>query len=227
MFDKLFKFFEKEKKTENLTVNEEQKTKQATKHEELYPYQRSQSQSIVEHLTYGQFINLMAIENWMRTLTFLTEKSSMVAVNQLKKEEYGIFLETRCPAGMILTFPCIKQVLGEVNMDIFRKYPNLYPYPYSFNIRCKNSENDDMHWSRMVDIEVIHKEDDWYPVTTEFYDDLSIKSDTRYKRLEERYYLKDQGIILYGEEILRLKTIPDIDITTVELFAKADLWRKY
>jgi hypothetical protein len=170
--------------------------------------------------TYFDYLKSMRQNGW-EVVTIDFPCYGIVQTNKLDRESYGTFLEIRCPAGHVLTFPGIEQF--DFDENHFSKYPNLYKYPYFLNLRCYNEAGEEPYWSRIVEIKKIHTDSSYENISIEYYDDLHIKSDSRYKRLEERYYLKT-GIELKSLEILRFSMVSDVDITKVELFGKADLF---
>lgn len=181
--------------------------------------------NIVEQITlegtYFDYLRAMRHDGWEDFTIDLP--GSIVETYKLNRESYGTFLEIRCPAGRILTFPGIEQF--DFDKNHFSKYPNLYKYPYFLNLRCYNKSGKEPHWSRIVQIKQISGSTAYKNIAIEYYDDLHIKSDHRYKRLEERYYLKN-GVMLYGMEKLQFSMVSDVDITKVELFGKADLFTR-
>lgn len=195
----------------------------STDTEQKQPLDEHTNTTKVVRGTYYDFLEGMRYDGYdIATVDLLTFSS--VEKLELNKDIYGTFLQIRCPAGRVLVFPGIEHF--GFDKKHFSKYPNLYKYPYFLNIRCFNEAEEEPYWSRIVVIRKLKPSSEVRYLSSEYYDDLHIKADSRYKRLEERYYLKE-SVMLAGGEILEFLMESDVDITNVELFGKADLFTKH
>jgi len=173
---------------------------------------------------YYAFLEDYKEDGWfIASIALSPNNRTIVQTYPVKKCIDDIFLKILCPQGRILAFPGIKDF--DIDTKHFSEFPNLYKYPYFFNIRCFNESGVEPYWNNVITIQKIMPSTATIPITKEYYDDLSIKADTRIKRLAERYY-PTKTIILFGEQTLSFSMKPDVDITKVELFVKADFFTK-
>ena len=219
---KLLKHFnlnKQERQEEDKVMKLETEEEKKIADEKAFPLPRTNNSETPDYYEYIKYLSSLG---WRKSAVVLTEKKTrIVTLSKLKKEIEGVFIDIRCPAGQKMSFPGLRQF--DINREHFTKYPNLYEYPYPTSIRCTNDENEELYWSRLVKVVKEKAYGDSIQVALEQYDDLHVKADSRYKRLEERYYF-DQGIEVNGEEHMLFSTCPDIDITNIELSVKLDVW---
>jgi len=208
-----------------LTVNKDEEKIVSKDKEEVYSHQNKflNSNNVINHKSYyNDYLQYLKESGWICSTVELSNLSSITKIN-LEKDRYGSFLDIKCPAGKKLTFVG----LSNVDLDIkqFLKFPNLYQYPYSFSIICKDDNGNELAYDKLIKIIKIKESDYVKNITHELYSDLNLKIDNRVKRLEERFYFKE-GFELNSEEHLVFETCPDINISKIEIIGKADLFTK-
>lgn len=171
---------------------------------------------------YDDYLKFMSDQNWICNTVELG-KSLFVTKISVEKGRRGSFLDIRCSAGHKLAFVGLSNV--NINPEHFSKYANLYRYPYSFSIICKDDNGNELNYDKSIEINKVKPSNEIHNITNELYGDLNIRINERYKKPEERFYFK-QGFELNGEEHLVFSVNPNIDISKIEIIGKADLFTK-
>lgn len=171
---------------------------------------------------YDDYLKYMSNQNWICNTVELG-KSLFVTKISMEKGRHGSFLDIRCPAGNKLVFIGLSNV--NINPEHFSKYANLYRYPYSFSIICKDDNGNELNYDRCIKINKVKPSEEIRNISNELYGNLNIRINERYKKPEERFYFK-QGFEMNGEEHLVFNVTSNIDISKIEIIGKADLFTK-
>lgn len=185
-------------------------------------YQKYNNSVIVESNTYDNFVNRMINNNWCVNPLFLNKLSILVNTYKLNKNEKKSFLEIECPETRIITICGLSQCK---DLNFFIMNPNLCDTPHNFSIECTNENGDELSDDCIIDIITKKPSGEFVLIDSIPYMDISLRKNGKLKEKQDRYYFK-KSIILYSAESLIFKTISNIDITKVNLYAKADIFTK-
>lgn len=165
--------------------------------------------------TYEEFITAMRSDRWR----FLDNKTPHIITNKDAKNistypiiagGYGPFLELKCPPDQVLT------INGANQRPALRHH---------LSIRCRDDTDFELPgaiWLSIMKLDSIGK-----PIFNLWvcYHEISQTRGSRFKLRGERYYLKEQGIILHGGEKLAFYVYEsDIDIVKTDVLLSCDIF---
>lgn len=179
---------------------------------------------------YNNFVEQIKKEGWipvedMQSYAVTHRNINMVTTFSIKKDTYDTFLEVICPSSNYMLTICGSDDAG-IDPINFYQHSNLYKIPHSISILCTNESGRELSSDITIDIFKTKAGGDNIKLCTELYGDLSQNVDGRFRRKEERYYFYRSIKLTDYEKLTFCAISPDIDITSVKLFMKADIFIK-
>lgn len=167
--------------------------------------------------TYDVFVGEMFREGWR----FLENKTPQIITNEdtnivftypIIAGGYGPFLELKCPPDRILT------INGANQKPLLRHH---------LSIRCRDDTDYELRGGTRLSIMKLKSTGKPQFNLWLCYDEISQTRGSRFKQEGERFFLKEEGIILYeGEKLAFYVYESDIDIIMTGFLMNCDIFEK-
>lgn len=175
---------------------------------------------------YGEYVKEMEAEGWVReAITIGENNTTLVATFAVAAGGSARCIEITCPAGRIMSFMGAEQVPSGADRQT----------AHFLILRLAGTDETEMQRLRKLNIQKIQPSGAVVPIDEVFYSHVALTRTgaaadlTRLDKAENEIFRWRRGIVLYGNEILRISTLNNdiaLAVANIRLSATADLWTK-
>lgn len=175
---------------------------------------------------YSEWIAYMQAEGWIReSITIGENNTTLVATFAVAAGGSARCVEITAPAGRIMSFMGSEQVPAGADRQT----------AHFLILRLAGTDETEMQRLRKLNIQKIQPSGAVIPVDEVFYSHVTLTRTgaatdlARTDKADNEIFRWRRGIVLYGNEILRISTINNdiaIAVANIRLSATADLWTK-
>ncbi len=175
---------------------------------------------------YSEWIRFMESEGWVReAITIGENNTTLVATFAVAAGGSARCIEITAPAGRIMSFMGSEQVPSGADRQT----------AHFLILRLAGTDETEMQRLRKLNIQKIQPSGAIIPIDEVFYSHVALTRTGaatdigRLDKSENEIFRWRRGIVLYGNEIMRISTINNdiaLAVANIRLSATADLWTK-
>lgn len=181
---------------------------------------------VKQYNDYGEYVRAMEADGWVReAITIGENNTTLVATFAVAAGGAARVVEITCPAGRIMSFMGAEQVPSGADRQT----------AHFLILRLAGTDETEMQRLRKLNIQKLQPSGAIIPVDEVFYSHVCLTRTgaatdlARTDKGENEIFRWRRGIVLYGNEILRISTINTdiaIAVANIRLSATSDLWTK-